>query len=88
MLAQPMLDQYDIDWFHELNRALNDTLDDDAFAARIQANIARMQWLAAEIMARAQQAHPSIDVAAWHGLIDDAEPARPSLSAAWYSNAG
>ena len=88
MLAQPMLDQYDIDWFHELNRALNDTLDDDAFAARIQANIARMQWLAAEIMARAQQAHPSIDVAAWHGLIDDADPARPSLSAAWYSNVG
>ena len=45
-----LLDQYAIDWFHEMNRALNDPLDDDAFAARIDGNLARMDWLAAEIL--------------------------------------
>ena len=51
-----MLDQYRIDWFLEMNRALIDELDDAAFVARMTANVERMQWLAAEILARARDA--------------------------------
>src|SRR3546814_1486191 len=60
-----LLDQYHIDWFHELNRALSDQLDDDAFAARITGNVGRMGWLAAETLARARAGHADIDD---HGL--------------------
>jgi len=85
----PMLDQYRIGWFHEMNRALADQLDDDAFAARIQANVARMESLAAEILARTRDDHPDLHD---HGLDrllagvvagDD-----PMLAARWYAQAG
>jgi flavin-dependent dehydrogenase len=80
-----MLDQYRIDWFHEMNRALGDTLDDTALEARIAGNVARMDWLAGEIVSRARAAHPDIDD---HGL-DQLRAARPlqvpSLSAQWYA---
>ena len=65
MGAPPMLDQHDVGWFHEMNRALRDVLDDDAFAARIQANVAGMDALAAELLGYAREAHPGIDD---HGL--------------------
>ena len=81
-----MLDQYAIDWFRELNRALSDELDDDAFFARMAANVERMQWLAAEILARARQAHADIDDRGLQMLLAaDAGPA--SLDAAWYADA-
>jgi len=81
-----MLDQYAIDWFRELNRALSDELDDDAFFARMAANVERMQWLAAEILARARQAHADIDERGLEMLLAaDAGPA--SLDAAWYADA-
>ncbi len=44
-----MLDQASLPWFAELNRGLRDVLDDAAFAARIEANVARLETLAREI---------------------------------------
>jgi len=79
-----LLDQHGIDWFHEMNRALDDRLDDAALFARLCANVARMRWLAAEILARAHAAHPTLPD---HGLAamlaHHAAPA--SLSADWYA---
>ncbi|MBJ6979074.1 tryptophan 7-halogenase [Luteimonas sp. MC1895] len=81
-----VLDQYGIDWFHELNRQLRDEADDAAFDARIAANVARMDALAAEILGRARDVHPEIGD---HGLdallAGDAPP--PSLDAVWYAAA-
>jgi len=80
-----MLDQYAIGWFRELNRALSDTLDDDAFFARMVSNGERMHWLAAEILVRARRAHPGIDD---HGLPPPADgEGERSLDAAWYADA-
>jgi hypothetical protein len=80
-----MLDQYAIDWFRELNRALSDTLDDDAFVARMLTNVERMQWLAAEILARARQAHPDIDDRGLQPLL--AGHRERSLDGSWYADA-
>src|SRR3546814_20516143 len=77
-----LLDQYHIDWFHELNRALSDQLDDDAFAARITDNVGRMGWLAAEILARAREEHPGIGDHGLDATLAGAD-ALPSLSAPW-----
>lgn len=82
-----LLDQYGIDWFHELNRALADPLDDDALVARIVANTARMDWLAGEILARARTAHPDIDPQGLDALLADRPAAQPSLSPPWYAEA-
>ncbi|GAB3312380.1 NAD(P)/FAD-dependent oxidoreductase [Luteimonas notoginsengisoli] len=86
-LDSRVLDQYRIDWFHELNRALADQLNDDAFAARITSNVERMGWLGAEILQRARAEHAEIGD---HGLdalaVGDASPP-PSLSASWYASA-
>jgi flavin-dependent dehydrogenase len=81
------LDQFSIDWFHEMNRALNDTLDDEAFAARIRANVARMRWLAAEILQHARAVHPQLDDHGLAGLLtpEDAHADAPALlQSAWY----
>ena len=77
------LDQFSIDWFHEMNRALNDTLDDAGFAQRIRDNVARMRWLAADLLERARHVHPAI---ADHGLsvLLDTEARQPSLPPQWY----
>ncbi|MEB1610525.1 NAD(P)/FAD-dependent oxidoreductase [Xanthomonas campestris pv. campestris] len=81
-----LLDQYLIGWFNELNGALNATLDDDAFAARIHSNVAQMAVLAREILQQARQRHPALPD---HGL--DALTANaigePILTAAWYADA-
>jgi hypothetical protein len=81
-----MLDQYEIDWFREMNRALSDTLDDAAFFDRMVANVERMQWLAAEILARARASHPGIDDRGLDVLLAGDERRR-SLDAAWYADA-
>jgi flavin-dependent dehydrogenase len=80
-----LLDQYRIDWFREMNRALNDRLDDDAFAARIEANVSRMRVLAAELLANAREAHDGIDDHGLSALLDDAEGAVELLVPAWYA---
>ncbi|WP_115509970.1 NAD(P)/FAD-dependent oxidoreductase [Xanthomonas arboricola] len=81
-----LLDQYLIGWVNELNGALNDTLDDDAFAARIHSNVAQMAVLAREILQQARQRHAALPD---HGL--DALTANaigePILTAAWYADA-
>lgn len=82
-----LLDQYRIDWFHEMNRALNDTLDDDGFAARLGDNVARMQWLAIEILARARNEHPQIDTHGLDELLAGAMAPVASLDAHWYADA-
>ena len=86
-----LLDQFEIDWFLEMNRALTDVLDDAAFAQRIVANVARMRALAAEILARARRQHPRIDD---HGLVvllaaapDAGGRDEPQLAATWYASA-
>ncbi|HEY9237266.1 MAG TPA: tryptophan 7-halogenase, partial [Burkholderiaceae bacterium] len=43
-----MLDQASLPWFAELNRSLNDTLDDAQFRARIRASTRQLRTLAAE----------------------------------------
>ena len=82
-----LLDQYRIDWFREMNRALNDTLDDDALAARIEANVSRMRMLAGEILAHARDAHPGIDGHGLEALLDDAVPGGDLLLPEWYAQA-
>ncbi|WP_115584615.1 NAD(P)/FAD-dependent oxidoreductase [Xanthomonas dyei] len=81
-----LLDQYLIGWFNELNGALHDTLDDDAFAARIHTNVAQMAVLAREILQQARHRHPDLPD---HGL--DALTANasgdPILTATWYADA-
>ena len=81
-----LLDQYNIDWFHEMNRALHDTLDNDAFVARIAENVARMDALAAEILQHARAAHPDIDDAGLGALLPAASD-RASLAPVWYAAA-
>jgi flavin-dependent dehydrogenase len=80
-----MLDQYLIGWFHEMNRALGDVLDDAAFVRRIGDNLARMEWLAMEILLRARQEHPEIGDRGLDALLAGADAQAPSLSAQWYA---
>lgn len=81
-----MLDQYQLDWCREMNRALTDKLDNDAFAARIGANVQRMQWLAAEVLGNARRAHPDIDDHGLGDLLTDIGAVQPSLPPEWYAD--
>jgi flavin-dependent dehydrogenase len=58
-----MLDQADLPWFHELNRGLRDNLDAKQFNARMQENLAQLNALAKEIVARATQEYPMLNAA-------------------------
>ena len=80
------LDQYLIGWFHEMNRALSDTLEEPALVARLHDNVARMRWLAEEVLARARQAHPQIDDRGLDALLDGVEH-HDSLDPTWYADA-
>ncbi|WP_024891793.1 NAD(P)/FAD-dependent oxidoreductase [Luteimonas huabeiensis] len=82
-----LLDQFGIEWFRELNRALGDRDGDDAFVARLAANVERMRWLAGEILSRARAAHPDIDGAALDALLAGHAPPPASLAAPWYADA-
>jgi hypothetical protein len=81
------LNQYEIDWFHEMNRALLDELDDAAFMKRIGDNVARMEWLAREILGRARSEHPEIGGHGLDELLADSDSAEISLAAFWYADA-
>ncbi|BCT92123.1 halogenase [Lysobacter helvus] len=83
------LNQWSIDWFHEMNRALNDPLDDAAFEARLRDNVVRMRWLAAEMLREARIDHADIDDHGLDALLApyaeaDADAPR-SLAPAWYA---
>ncbi|MDH5833242.1 NAD(P)/FAD-dependent oxidoreductase [Luteimonas kalidii] len=82
-----LLDQFRIDWFREMNRALNDTLDAPAFLARIEANVARMRWLAGELLQRARVDHPDIDDGGLSAMLhaDGGGEPEASLAAEWYA---
>ena len=77
------LDQSRMDWFRELNRALSDELDDDAFVERIRGNVAVMDRLATELLARARAQYPDID---GHGITTDGESTAPLLAPQWYAS--
>jgi hypothetical protein len=82
------LDQYRLDWARAMNRGLTDALDDDAFLARIDANVARMAALAADLLAAARRAHPRIDDHGLGTLCGEAAKAAdaPSLPPQWYAD--
>ena len=67
-----MLDQAALPWFAELNRGLNDTLDDAQFRARVRASTARLELLAADMLARACGEHPALDGTALRALLPGA----------------
>jgi hypothetical protein len=81
------LDQHEVDWFHEMNRALLDPLDDAGFIQRIADNVARMEWLAREILARARGEHPAIDGHGLDALLAGTAGMRSSLAPFWYADA-
>ncbi|MEN1944879.1 tryptophan 7-halogenase [Luteimonas sp. MJ293] len=82
-----LLDQASIDWFHALNRALSDELDDATFDARMQANVERMRWLAGEILQRARNDHADIGAHGLEALTDsESDSGTPvSLEPHWYA---
>jgi hypothetical protein len=59
--APVMLDQASLPWFVELNRSLEDRLDDAAFRARLRDAAARLRALAAEMLQRAATDCPGLD---------------------------
>lgn len=80
-----LLDQFRIDWFHEMNRALHDLLDDAAFNSRISDNIRRLMHLADEIRARIHMRYPDIDTQGLAALIDvGGEHAASMLPSEWW----
>jgi len=64
-----MLDQAALPWFAELNRSLNDTLDDAQFRARLRASTVQLKTLAAEMLAQACAEHPMLDGSALRALV-------------------
>ncbi len=81
-----LLDQFNIDWFHGMNRALHDVLDNPAFEQRMRDNVARMEWLAAETLQHARASHSDIDDCGLDVLLKDSTMER-SLTAIWYAAA-
>ncbi len=81
-----LLDQFRIDWFRRMNGQLGDELDAPAFVQRIGENVARMRWLAAEILQRAGADHPGIDDHGLQARLAAHAPADAgSLPAGWYA---
>jgi flavin-dependent dehydrogenase len=75
-----MLDQAALPWFAELNRSLNDTLDDAQFRSRIRASTLQLQALAREIALRACAEHPGLDASALRALAGAPRPADETKS--------
>jgi flavin-dependent dehydrogenase len=67
-----MLDQASVPWFAELNRSLEDPLDDDAFRAKLCAGARRLRTLAAEIAERGCTDYPQLDAGALRAAIEAA----------------
>ncbi len=82
-----LLDQFHIDWFHEMNRALHDRLDNAAFEQRMIDNLKRMTWLAAEILEQARASHMDIDDCGLDALLQADETKGTSLATIWYASA-
>lgn len=56
-----LLDQASVPWFVDLNRSLNDTLDEAAFRQRIREAAERLKALALQLVAEARRDHPQLD---------------------------
>ncbi len=84
-LDDRLLDQARIDWFHEMNRALHDALDDDAFAAQIRDNVARMDMLANELTERMAADARMPCVSPLPVASVPMQVSAPSLSPVWYA---
>ena len=69
------LDQANVAWFAELNRALKDSLDARGFRARMRGNVQQLASLAGELIRSAQNDQPSLDTAALTALVGDLEQA-------------
>ncbi|MBB3342322.1 tryptophan 7-halogenase [Luteimonas sp. RC10] len=82
-----LLDQFGIDWFREMNRALGDTLDTDAFVTRVGDNVLRMRHLAREILTRARAEHPHIGDHGLDALLTETGDTPASLPPLWYADA-
>jgi flavin-dependent dehydrogenase len=65
-----MLDQAGLPWFAELNRGLNDRLDDAGFARRMRETFEQLDALARQIVAQAVVEHPTLDGAAVLATLD------------------
>jgi hypothetical protein len=79
------LDQYALEWARGLNAALREELDDEAFIERLRGNVARMQRLAAELLAQARALHPGIADQGLAALCMEAAGDEPLLSSDWYA---
>ena len=79
-----ILDQYDLRWCREMNRALTDQLDDDAFHARAQQYVAWMEQLAGDMLAHARAAHADIDDHGLDALLGPRGASVAVLPARWY----
>ncbi len=79
--AAGLIDQASLPWFAELNRSLNDTLDSPAFEARLKQNVVQLQTLAAEIVARACDHYPALQVpaASLRQILGDLRPAEEPM---------
>ena len=73
-----MLDQASLPWFAELNRSLNDELDDAQFRARIRASTTQLNVLATEMLERACAEHAALDGSALRTLL---APSRAAVRA-------
>jgi hypothetical protein len=74
-----MLDQRDLAWFADMNGTLHDVMDDDTLAARLRDTVRMMRLLAASIVERAADDHPSLREVA--GDLVDVEGERTELFA-------
>lgn len=80
-----LLDQYRIGWFHEMNRALGDVLDDERFIAKIHANIGQLAQLALEIATQVKACYRQVDTAPLLALLQDVTAPEPAmLDPAWF----
>jgi hypothetical protein len=73
-----MLDQASLPWFAELNRSLNDTLDDAQFRARLRASTQQLHQLAREMLTRACGSYPTLDGTALRALLPQEASAAPA----------
>lgn len=70
-----MHDQAALPWFAELNRGLNDRLDDAGFRRRVRASARLLERLAGEIVAQARADHPGLQVEGeWPAAFDRPGP--------------
>ena len=58
--AGVMLDQGELDWFHQMNNGLHDELSHDDLVDRLRTNVALLQSLAGSIVARAAEDDPDL----------------------------